>query len=47
MCIFAPSKQHIAKKYETGNQSQRYEAGDSIRTMDEVAHADGDAHQDL
>ena len=32
---------------ETGNQSKRHQKGTGIRAVDEVANADGDAHQDL
>ena len=32
---------------ETGNQSKGYKSGGGIRVMDEITHADGDAHQDL
>ena len=43
-----PRDYHLyAGEDETGDQSQRYQSCHCIRTVDEVAHADGDAYQDL
>ena len=37
----------MKEHYETGNQSQGHQQGHRFRAVDEVAHADGDAHQDV